>query len=260
MPLAQPAAITITSAAHPDECPVVLIHPLAADQSIWHDVVAALGPRCVVTFDVPGHGRSVVPEAPWTMADLADQLAALMDAEGYDRAHVAGMSLGGTAALQFALDHPRRVASIVAADCVPHYPDDVAAMLRSRADDARTSGMAAIADSVLAGWFTTNARQATSEIVANARAAFLTTPSEGYAMAVDALIGTDLRQRISRIDCPTLLVCGRDDLPAMRDAALSMAGEIQGSRLEWVPGAHAAPIEHATEFARLLADFVDSFR
>jgi 3-oxoadipate enol-lactonase len=256
MPLAQPTGVTISGAARAGEHPVVLIHPLAADRSIWRDVVAALEPRCVVTFDAPGHGSDAIPDTPWTISDLGNQLAGLMDAEGIERAIVAGMSLGGTAALQFALDHPGRVAGIVAADCVAHYPDDVAAVLRSRADEARTSGMSAIADTVLATWFTPDARQRAPEILGRARAAFVATPADSYAMAVDALIGTDLRRRIPRIGCPTLLVCGRDDLPAMREAAVSMAGDIGGARLQWLAGAHAAPIEHASEFARMLADFV----
>lgn len=77
-------------------------------------------------------------------------------------------------------------------------------------------------------------------------------------MAVDALIGTDLRDGIRGISCPTLLAYGDADLPAMREAALSMASDIRGARLLWLAGAHAAPIERPLEFARAVADFVDT--
>lgn len=238
------------------QLPVVLIHPLAASRSIWLDVIAALPVRRVLTLDVPGHGRNPPSETAWTMGDLADLVAALLDAEGIERAHVAGMSLGGTAALQFALDHPGRVAGIVAADCVPHYPADVASALRARADEVRQRGMSAIGDSVLASWFTDEARAHDLEIVASTRTEFVGTPPNGYAMAVDALIGTDLRARLPEIACPTLLVYGREDLKAMRDAAVSMDAQIPGAHLRWLPGAHAAPVENPSEFATLLADFM----
>jgi 3-oxoadipate enol-lactonase len=192
------------------------------------------------------------------MPELAADVIAMLDESGFDRAHVAGISLGGTAALQFALDHPARIAGCVAADCVPHYPAPVAAMLRARVEEARASGMSAIVDGVLRTWFTEDARRHVPEIVANVRDGFVATPVEGYAMAVDALIGTDIRAGIRHIACPTLLVYGSADLPAMKDAALSMAGDIEGAQLLWLAGAHAAPIEQPIEFARAVADFVDT--
>jgi pimeloyl-ACP methyl ester carboxylesterase len=70
----------------------------------------------VTVYDLRGHGLSEVPPRHYTTADMADDLAGLLDALGIDGAHIVGHSFGGGVALQFAALHPERVTSVTVAD------------------------------------------------------------------------------------------------------------------------------------------------
>jgi abhydrolase domain-containing protein 6 len=96
------------------EPPLVLLHGIFAEKDHWVDFVRALpGRPAVVVPDLPGFGQSDRLEtARYGYAEQVQRLAALLDALGIERAHLAGSSMGGTLAALFALRHPQRVASL----------------------------------------------------------------------------------------------------------------------------------------------------
>lgn len=79
--------------------------------------------RTIITWDLPGHGRSVVPERPeeFTPERALDHMTALLDEAGVERAVLGGHSLGGYLSLRYALDHPDRVAALVLVGTGPGY-------------------------------------------------------------------------------------------------------------------------------------------
>jgi pimeloyl-ACP methyl ester carboxylesterase len=98
--------------------PVVLVHGHGADLRLWDLQVPALleaGYR-VIRYDVRGHGRSAIPPGGYTWENYALDLRDLLDRIAVPRAHVVGLSMGGGIALQFALDFPERVSSLVLVD------------------------------------------------------------------------------------------------------------------------------------------------
>jgi 3-oxoadipate enol-lactonase len=116
------------------ETPVVLIHGHSADLRLWKPQVGPLlhaGYR-VVRYDVRGHGRSTVPTTGYSWEHYQADLRALLDHLRLERVHLAGISMGGAIALQFALDGPGRVASLALLDSAlpgfsysPEFEDDV---------------------------------------------------------------------------------------------------------------------------------------
>jgi pimeloyl-ACP methyl ester carboxylesterase len=92
--------------------PVVLVHGFAEDGAVWEDVAPALSTTCrVLVPDLPGSGRSALPEGEVTMESLASVLALLLDAEGIDRCVFIGHSMGGYITLAFAERYPERVSA-----------------------------------------------------------------------------------------------------------------------------------------------------
>lgn len=90
--------------------PLVLLHGLADSHRSWRGVVRVLAKRFhVFLVDLPGHGLSARPEAPYTLHWYADTIAKWMDAVGIERAHVCGHSFGGGVAQWLLLDHRRRI-------------------------------------------------------------------------------------------------------------------------------------------------------
>ncbi|MEZ4317336.1 MAG: alpha/beta fold hydrolase [Myxococcota bacterium] len=93
--------------------PVALVMGLGMPGRIWAPVRAGLvGSHAVLTYDHRGIGGSELPERPYRMADLGDDLARVLDAAGWESAHVVGVSMGGMAAQEFALRHRGRARSL----------------------------------------------------------------------------------------------------------------------------------------------------
>jgi 3-oxoadipate enol-lactonase len=103
--------------------PVVLIHGLGYDRLGWGPLPDRLAENFrVVVFDNRGVGESDVPEGPYAVAQLAADVAAVLDAAGFESAHVFGVSLGGYVALEFALTYPERLRKLVLASTAPGGP------------------------------------------------------------------------------------------------------------------------------------------
>lgn len=126
---------------------VVCTHAWGGDRNhwVWH-AKAWAGSHRVVTWDLRGHGASHATDAPFAMADLIGDLAAVCDAAGAQRAAFAGMSLGAELSLGFAAAHPERVSALVVAGAVGGaWPDDRRARFRALAGRALAEGPAAVA-------------------------------------------------------------------------------------------------------------------
>lgn len=94
--------------------PLILIMGLGADNTLWEDHVKEYEQhfRCIL-MDNRGAGESDKPDGPYSTKTMADDTAGLMDALGIDKAHVAGISMGGAIAQELALNHPDKVRTLV---------------------------------------------------------------------------------------------------------------------------------------------------
>lgn len=93
---------------------VVLLQGLGLSSRFWFDVPDLLADgRRVIAIDNRGTGRSDKPRRPWTMGTMADDVVAVLDDAGVDTAFVVGISMGGMIAQHVALRHPDRVRGLV---------------------------------------------------------------------------------------------------------------------------------------------------
>lgn len=230
---------------------LVLLHCLGVDHSLWDIAASGLEANfSLLSYDFPGHGETPVPDRAYGIEDLSGQLAALLAREGVTRAHVAGISLGGLVAQQFAATHPLLVERLILIDTTPRYVDEMRSMWVERAHSARTAGVASLSDGLLKIWFTDQCLAANTPAVRYVRERFAKASGEGYALACEALGAADLRTFAASIQAPTLVLCGKDELPPFLDAAHWLQQNIKAAELAWLsPAKHASILEQPEQFA-----------
>lgn len=230
----------------PEDAPVVVLsNSLGSTHRMWDAQVADLERRFrVVRYDTRGHGGSPVPAGPYSIDDLADDLLNVLDRIGVQRAHLVGLSLGGMTAMRVAVRNPERVDRLVLLCTAAQLPP--AQGWTDRAAAVRADGSRSVASAVVERWFTADylgshivERDQWQEMIG-------ATPAEGYAGCCEAIAKLDLREEISGITAPTLVIAGEDD-PATPPATLAeIAAAIPDASLLVVPhSAHLANAERA---------------
>jgi 3-oxoadipate enol-lactonase len=227
-----------------DASVVVLASSLGSTSAMWDANLAELEEHFrVVRFDTRGHGESPVPEGPYDVDDLVDDVVALLDDLGVARAHFVGLSLGGMTGLRLAAREPDRVERLVVLCTGARLRP--ASTWYERAATVRSEGTAAVAESVVTRWFTPDLLAADPELKAAHEAMVAGTPAEGYASCCEVIATMDLRDDLASITAPTLAIAGADD-PATPPVHLErIADAVQDGRLLVVP--HAAHLANAQQ-------------
>ncbi|WP_262851518.1 alpha/beta fold hydrolase [Mumia quercus] len=252
-----------------DATPLVLLHGGAVDHRMWAPQLDAFPERRVIAPDARGHGWS----SRATEARLCDDVVALLDALEIDRAVVAGISMGGATAVDLALEHPDRVAGVVAGGVgtsEPVFEDSWALDLFAQWQRAEAAGdpqawMAAFmafvpgphrtrSDVDPAVW------DAVSAMAAHTLSAHVVVDADGTPLPPAKPTGvTDTWARLPHVSVPVLAVVGAldgDDHRAMAErlATLTPRGEL----VVVEETAHYPNMERPKEFNRVIADFLAS--
>jgi pimeloyl-ACP methyl ester carboxylesterase len=244
---------------------LVLVMGIGYDATLWTLAqVPALSQQFqVVIFDNRDAGRSSKAAAPYTIADMSDDVAALMDALAIKRAHLLGLSMGGMIAQEFALRHADRLNRLVLSGCG-------AAPARVAFDPIRT-------------WNWVKANDASGELFACQQftwlfsAAFLRNKEavqqtidmltsnphpvgpDAYNRQAQAYLRYDSLDRLADVTAPTLVIVGEQDLLTPPWICREIADRIPGCQFEIITGdgsSHVVPIERPDEFNHLVMRFL----
>ena len=250
---------------HGDGPPLLLVMGIGYDSSLWTLAqVPALSTQFrVVLVDNRDAGRSSRATHPYRIADMADDLAGLLDALGIQRSHLLGLSMGGMIAQEFALRHADRLDRLVltgtGAAPARSAVDAIQIWRWIKANDATGK---VFGEQQFVSLFSTaflrnhQAVLDTAELLASNP--YPMSP-EAYGRQADAYVHFDALDRLGAITAPTLVVVGEQDLLTPPWVARELAEAIPGARLEVIRGAgssHVAPIERPDDFNRLVSDFL----
>jgi 3-oxoadipate enol-lactonase len=234
---------------------IVFVNSLGTDLRIWDDVVAHFaGDFRILRYDLRGHGLSEAPPAPYSVDDLAADLAALLDARKVKSAILVGLSVGGMIAQSLAARRPDLVHLLILCDTA--HKIGTPEMWSARIEAIRKGGMGAIADGVLERWFSTEFRQTRSAEVAGYRNMLVRTPVEGYIGTCTALRDADLTETSRRLTQPTLCLAGEEDRATPPELVQSMSVLIPSASFRTIPRAGHLP---CVEQPRILAGRIEPF-
>lgn len=224
----------------PTDAPVlVLSNSIGTDMGLWDGQLPALAEQFrVLRYDQHGHGRSPAASGPYDLKRLGTDVLGLLDRLGVDRAHFAGVSLGGMIGMWLA-EHAADRIDRLALVCTSAQLDPQA--WHDRAETVRAQGMEPLVEATLGRWFT----PAYPERDRFARMLRGCDPAS-YAGCCEAISTMDILNGLSGISSPTLVIAGREDPATPPSHAERIATAIPGARLEILPhAAHLANVEQA---------------
>jgi 3-oxoadipate enol-lactonase len=223
-----------------------------------------LGPRFeILAYDQRGLGQTSIPDGPYTMADYADDGAALLDARGWDDCLVMGVSFGGMVAQELAIRHSDRVRRLVLA-CTSSGGQGGASIpfdeLESLEGEARAVRQIELMDT---RWDASRrvTHAAEWKAMLHVMNGYLRhdTPSAreamGAALQLEARAGHDTWERLPTIGCPTLVCGGRFDGIAPPENVERLARQIPDAELTLFEGGHQFLWQDRTAYPRIVAFF-----
>jgi len=250
---------------HGDGPPLVLVMGIGYDSSLWTlQQVPALSTQFrVVLIDNRDAGRSSRADRPYAIADMADDLAGLLDALDIHRAHLLGLSMGSMIGMEFALRHPDRLDRLVLAG-------PGAAPARSAVDPISIWNWVKANDptgDVFGGqqltWLFSSAFLRNQQAVHETIALLASNPNpidpEAYDRQAQAYLQFDALDRLGGIKAPTLVIVGEQDLLTPPWVAREVAEGIPSARFEIVTGdgsSHVMPLERPDDFNQLVMNFL----
>ena len=210
--------------------PVVLLHPLAMAGEIWDPMAHRLAAdRRVLATDARGHGESDWDGADFTIEDLAEDTASIIESVADEPVDVVGLSMGGSTAIVLAASRPELVRRLVLADTTACYGPGRVAKWAERAENAVRKPREQQLTFQLERWFSERFRQESPAEVDRVAAIFLRTNSAAHAAACRAFGAMDSTDRLAEIGAGTLVLVGAEDYATPPVMAERIAKEIPGA-------------------------------
>jgi 3-oxoadipate enol-lactonase len=238
--------------------PILMIHGLGGTSNTFEPLMARLTDLMVLRPDLPGCGRSATPEEALTVSDLADSLLALMRANGLERVHLLGHSLGTLICQNMAIKAPRNIATLTLIGALTEPPQAARGVLLARASVARNEGMEGIANQIVTTALAPRTLAEKSAVVAFVRESIMRQCPEGYAKCCEALSAA-AAQDVRRINVPTLLLTGDCDSVASVSMAQQLCDAIPDAHLKVLADCgHWATVEQPNICANEIEAFLHS--
>lgn len=237
---------------------LVLSNSLGTTLDMWAPQVEAFAQsHRVVRYDTRGHGGSVVTPGPYTIADLGQDVLAILDALEVPRAAFCGVSMGGHTGLWLGMHAGDRLQALAVCNSaarigtVQGWAERAAAVRQGGGQ-----GMQALADSAPGRWFTPDFVRAHPDAVRAIQAVLAATNPEGYAACCEALAHSDLRQDLGRIAIRSLLIAGAFDPVTTVADAHAMQAAMAHAHTEVLQASHLSNLQAPQAFTSAVLQFL----
>ena len=242
--------------------PVVLVHGFPLNGRMWESQVEALSDRFrVLVPDLKGFGSSDAPtdRSSYSMDSYAEEVNAVMDDAGVQRAALVGLSMGGYVCLAFMRRHPERASALVLADTRAEAdPPEGVDKRTAQQQQVEAEGTAALIDALTSALLSDKTKADKPEVVERVKAV-MDNPPAGFVGALEAMKNRpDSTPGLPSIGVPVLVVVGEKDPLTPPEVARTLYERLAGSEMVVLPEAgHLASLEMPNEFNAALRRFLE---
>src|SRR5512138_889267 len=189
---------------------LMLSNSLGCTLQMWEPQMKALTQVFrVIRYDRRGHGKSQVPDGPYSIERFGKDVLAILDDLNIEKTNWCGLSMGGMVGQWLGANAPERIERLVLTNTSSYFPDTTA--WNDRLKLVREKGVPAFAAPNMERWFTKGFRERAPDRVAWLQEMFAATPLEGYIACGEAVRDMDQRDLLPKINAPTLVVAGKHD-------------------------------------------------
>jgi 3-oxoadipate enol-lactonase len=244
---------------------LLLVHGFPFDHTMWSGQIAALSDRCrVIAPDLRGFGGSGVSEGVVTMEQMADDLAALLDALAIREPVVlCGLSMGGYIAFEFLRKYAAKLKALILCDTRAAADTPAAAANRLvMADRVISEGPRPLVESMLPKLFSPRTYLDQPRMVQEVESVMMRADPKGIAAAARGMAERrDFIADLKNILCPTKVLVGADDALSPPAEMQAMAASIPNVELQTISNAgHLSPVEQPTAVNAAIEAFLDSLK
>ena len=242
--------------------PVVCIPGNGLSTDMWRHLIPELSQRYrAIAYELRGMGKSEAPGrrgVTYTNEDHGKDLEALLDVLDISQAAIVAHAFGGFVAMRVAIDRPERVSTMVLVNTSAKMESPTVSKFPGWATTVEMEGMEPLLDGGMARWFVERVHREHPEVIQLYREMLGANPPMGYAANARGIPLLDIRNELNTIQCPTLVVAGKEDKATPPEEHEIIAERIPGARLVVVPNtSHTVPEEQAEEFNRATLEFLD---
>ena len=261
--------VDAASMAYIDEgvgAPLVFLHGFPLSHAMWHgqiDVFSAT--HRVIAPDLRGHGQTSVTEGSVTMAEMADDVAHLLDAINVlEPVTLCGLSMGGYVAWEFWRRHRSRLGRLILCDTRAIADTEQVArarqMMAAQVEVAGSNGPQIAADAMLSKLMAPQAYDEQCDLVDLVQQMILNTAPHGIAATQRGMAERiDMTPLLPEVDLPTLVLCGVKDEISPPDEMQQFAEAMPGAQFVAIGAAgHLAPLEQPFATNNAIRDFLAS--
>lgn len=252
--------MTTINVLHKDAAgiPIIMIHGVGDSVASWQGVAELLGDEHpLVMYTLRGHeldGSNPAP--PYEMADFVGDVISIMDAQGFDRAILAGFSLGGLIAQAVTLAHPDRVVALITVGSVAGRTAEDVANVTARYNEVRETGPYAVAVKSVDRWFSPDYLAAHPEAREQTLAKMKALDPECYAAAYKILATSDFADELATITVPVLAIAGVGDVGSPPRMSQRIADSVANGTCVVIPNVKHQLLQETPE---LVAKEVERF-
>jgi 3-oxoadipate enol-lactonase len=238
--------------------PIVLFHSLLADSTSFDPLTKELiKTHEVIALNLPGFGDSDFVSGD--LNQIADHLA-----KGIESLHLSdkpiflGNGYGGFIALITSIRHPQLAARLVLADCGAMFSEPGRAAFNGMSAAVKEKGLAAIADIAMRRLFAPEFQEQNADLVEDRKRRFLELDTETFHGACAALANLDIRDQLSRVTQPVLVLAGELDEATPPPMSLELHAGLSNSQIHILPGlAHVPQLQAPAVFMETIRHFID---